>query len=230
MPDPTVPTILLVEDDPNVAFVTSAALRLQGMGVIEAVTGREGMQLATQREHAIDLAVLDVMLPDIDGFEVCRQFRARGYNFPVIFLTARDATRDRIKGLSLGGDDYLTKPFSVEELAARTRAVLRRIGKSFGETYVCGDVALDDTAYTVTKAGQPVELSPTEYKLLRFFLRNVGKILTKDQILDHVWDYDFPGESTVVETYISTLRKKIDRGDTRMIQTFRGVGYRIDPP
>ncbi len=230
MSDPSIPQILLVEDDPNVAFVTSAALRLQGMNVIVADTGQEGVQLATREKHEIDLAVLDVMLPDIDGFEVCRRLRSLGYEIPIIFLTARDATHDRVKGLSIGGDDYLTKPFSVEELIARTQAVLRRIGKSFGDTFVCGDVSLDDSAYQVTKAGQPVDLSPTEYKLLRFLLRNVGRIVTRDQILDHVWDYDFPGESTVVETYISTLRKKMDRGESRLIQTFRGVGYRMTPP
>jgi two-component system OmpR family response regulator len=229
MASSTTPTILLVEDDLNVAFVTSAALRLQGMNVIEAVTARQGLQIVTEAALGVDLALLDVMLPDIDGFELCRRLRSSGYDMPIIFLTARDATRDRIKGLTIGGDDYLTKPFSVEELIARTRAVLRRIGKSFGELYQCGDLTLDDAAYKVTKGGQAVELSPTEYKLLRFFLRNAGKVVTKDQILDHVWDYDFPGESTVVETYISTLRKKVDRGDTRLIHTLRGVGYRMGP-
>ena len=192
-------TVLVVEDEANVAFVISSALRLAGLTVIEAVTGRDALHQAAQYE--VDLAVLDVMLPDIDGFEVCQRLRAGGFEIPIIFLTARDATPDRVRGLTIGGDDYLTKPFSVEELVARVRAVLRRAGKS-----------------------------PTEYKLLRFLLRNTGRVMTKTQILDHVWDYDFAGESTVVETFVSTLRKKVDSEEPRLIQTVRGVGYRLTPP
>jgi len=221
--------ILLVEDEINVAFVVTAALRLAEFNVIEAVTGSDGLQLATRT--SVDLAILDVMLPDLDGFEICRKWRANGLEFPVVFLTARDATQDRVRGLTIGGDDYLTKPFSVEELVARVRAILRRAGKaSGGHIYQCGPVTLDDAAHRVTRTGQVVELSPTEYKLLRFLLRNPGRVLSKDQILDHVWDYDFVGESTVVETFVSTLRKKLDTEQPRLIQTVRGIGYRMTAP
>jgi two-component system OmpR family response regulator len=222
-------TVLVVEDEANVAFVISSALRLAGLTVIEAVAGREALHLAAQ--HEVDLAVLDVMLPDLDGFEVCQRLRAAGFEIPIIFLTARDATPDRVRGLTIGGDDYLTKPFSVEELVARVRAVLRRAGKfPSGQVYECGDLTMDDAAYRVTRAGRLVDLSPTEYKLLRFLLRNTGRVMTKSQILDHVWDYDFVGESTVVETFVSTLRKKVDPEEPRLIQTVRGVGYRLTPP
>ena len=182
--------MLVVEDEANVAFVISSALRLSGLNVIEAVTGRDALHQAAQ--HDVDLAVLDIMLPDIDGFEVCQRLRAAGFEIPIIFLTARDATPDRVRGLTIGGDDYLTKPFSVEELVARVRAVLRRAGKSpAGQVYECGDLTMDDAAYRVMRAGRMVDLSPTEYKLLRFLLRNTGRVMTKSQILDHVWDYDF---------------------------------------
>ena len=222
-------TVLVVEDETNVAFVISSALRLSGLNVIEAVTGRDALHQAAQ--HEVDLAVLDIMLPDLDGFEVCQRLRAGGFEIPIIFLTARDATPDRVRGLTIGGDDYLTKPFSVEELVARVRAVLRRAGKSpIGQVYECGDLTMDDAAYRVTRAGRMVDLSPTEYKLLRFLLRNTGRVMTKGQILDHVWDYDFSGESTVVETFVSTLRKKVDSDEPRLIQTVRGVGYRLTPP
>jgi two-component system OmpR family response regulator len=221
--------VLVVEDEANVAFVISSALRLAGLTVIEAVTGRDALHLAAQ--HEVDLAVLDVMLPDIDGFEVCQRLRGAGFGIPIIFLTARDATPDRVRGLTIGGDDYLTKPFSVEELVARVRAVLRRAGKfPSGQVYECGDLTMDDAAYRVTRAGRMVDLSPTEYKLLRFLLRNTGRVMTKGQILDHVWDYDFVGESTVVETFVSTLRKKVDSEEPKLIQTVRGVGYRLTPP
>ncbi len=222
-------TVLVVEDEANVAFVISSALRLAGLSVIEAVAGRDALHLAAQ--HEVDLAVLDVMLPDLDGFEVCERLRAAGFEIPIIFLTARDATPDRVRGLTIGGDDYLTKPFSVEELVARVRAVLRRAGKfPSGQVYECGDLTMDDAAYRVTRAGRMVDLSPTEYKLLRFLLRNAGRVMTKSQILDHVWDYDFVGESTVVETFVSTLRKKVDSEEPKLIQTVRGVGYRLTPP
>jgi two-component system, OmpR family, response regulator len=222
-------SVLVVEDEANVAFVIGAALRLAGLTVIEAGTGRDALHLAAHQE--VDLAVLDVMLPDLDGFEVCQRLRSTGCEIPIIFLTARDATADRVRGLTIGGDDYLTKPFSVEELVARVRAVLRRAGKSpTGQVYECGDLSMDDAAYRVTRAGRTVELSPTEYKLLRFLLRNAGRVMTKSQILDHVWDYDFAGESTVVETFVSTLRKKVDSEEPRLIQTVRGVGYRLTPP
>jgi two-component system, OmpR family, response regulator len=221
--------ILLVEDETNVAFVTSAALRLADYSVIEAVSGEGGLAIASQQP--IDLAILDVMLPDIDGFEICQKLRSDGHDFPIVFLTARDATADRIRGLTIGGDDYLTKPFSVEELVARVHAILRRVGKhAAGKTYRCGSLTLNDAAHLVVRDGQQVDLSPTEYKLLRFLLRNTGRVLSRDQILDHVWDYDFLGETNVVDTYIHTLRKKVDQGQPRLIQTVRGVGYRMTAP
>jgi two-component system, OmpR family, response regulator len=213
--------ILLVEDEINVAFVASAALRLADYSVTEATTGQAGLAIASQQN--VDLAVLDVMLPDLDGFEICQRLRSAGHDFPIVFLTARDATEDRVRGLTIGGDDYLTKPFSVEELVARVHAILRRVGKqSPGKTYRCGPIHLNDSAHLVTRDGEQVDLSPTEYKLLRFLLRNTGRVLNRDQILDHVWDYDFVGETNIVDTYIFTLRKKIE--------TVRGIGYRMTAP
>jgi two-component system OmpR family response regulator len=221
--------ILLVEDEINVAFVASSALRLADYSVTEATSGHGGLTIASQQP--IDLAILDVMLPDLDGFEICQKLRSAGHDFPIVFLTARDATEDRVRGLTIGGDDYLTKPFSVEELVARVHAILRRVGKqSPGKTYRCGPISLNDAAHLVTRDGAQIELSPTEYKLLRYLLRHSGRVLSRDQILDHVWDYDFVGETNVVDTYISTLRKKIDCGAPRLIQTVRGVGYRMSAP
>jgi len=221
--------ILLVEDEPNVAFVVSSALKLSNYSVMEARSGEEGLSLA--RRLPLDLAILDVMLPDLDGFEICQRLRSEGFEFPIIFLTARDATEDRIRGLTIGGDDYLTKPFSVEELVARVHVILRRTGKaSLQQTYRCGPLTLDDSAHSVTRDGQRIDLSLTEFKLLRFLLRNAGRVLSRDQIIDHVWDYDFDGESNIVETFIHTLRKKVDGHEPRLIQTVRGVGYRLTPP
>jgi two-component system, OmpR family, response regulator len=221
--------ILLVEDEDNVAYVVSAALRLADYTVTEASSGQHGLAIAT--EQPVDLAILDVMLPDLDGFEICQQLRSAGHDFPIVFLTARDATEDRVRGLTIGGDDYLIKPFSVEELVARVHAILRRAGKHLpGKTWRCGPLSLDDSAHLVVRDSHQVELSPTEYKLLRYLLRNTGLVLSRDQILDHVWDYDFVGETNVVDTYISTLRKKVDFGDPRLIQTVRGVGYRMTNP
>jgi two-component system OmpR family response regulator len=221
--------ILLVEDETNVAFVVSTALRLADYSVTEAASGHEGLAIASQQ--AIDLAILDIMLPDLDGFEICQRLRSAGRDFPIVYLTARDATEDRVRGLTIGGDDYLTKPFSVEELVARVHAILRRVGKqSPGKVYRCGSISLNDAAHLVIREGQQVDLSPTEYKLLRFLLRNTGRVLNRDQILDHVWDYDFAGETNVVDTYIHTLRKKVDQGEPRLIQTVRGVGYRMTAP
>jgi two-component system, OmpR family, response regulator len=221
--------ILLVEDENNVAFVASAALRLADYSVTEAASGQDGLVIASRQP--IDLAILDVMLPDIDGFEMCQKLRAAGYDFPIVFLTARDATEDRVRGLTIGGDDYLTKPFSVEELVARVQVILRRVGKQPpGRTYRCGSISLNDASHIVFRDGRQIDLSPTEYKLLRFLLRNTGRVLNRDQILDHVWDYDFVGETNVVDTYIHTLRKKVDQGEPRLIQTVRGLGYRMTAP
>ncbi|MGD0638935.1 MAG: response regulator transcription factor [Nitrososphaerales archaeon] len=219
--------ILVVDDEENVSFVTVAALRLAGFEASSVQNGRAALE-TIQGGTPVDLVVLDVMLPDLTGFEVCRRLQISGADIPIVFLTARDAVDDRIRGLTIGGDDYLVKPFSIEELIARVRVILRRVGKlADGRLLRCDDVVLDDEAHTVTRAGAKIDLSPTEYKLLRYLLRNAGRVLTRAQILDHVWAYDFSGESTVVETFVSSLRKKIDRSDRRLIHTVRGVGYRI---
>jgi two-component system, OmpR family, response regulator len=225
------PRVLVVEDEENVRFVTVAALRQGDFQVRETDSGREALRIVADPTAIPDLVVLDVMLPDLDGFEVCRRMRADGIDVPVVFLTARDATTDRLRGLTIGGDDYLTKPFSIEELVARVQVILRRVGKARrSQLLTAGDVELDDDAHVVRKAGVEVALSPTEYKLLRFLMRNPGRALSRAQILDHVWDYDFDGESTVVETFVSSLRRKVDRGGTngtRLIHTVRGLGYRL---
>jgi two-component system OmpR family response regulator len=222
--------ILVVEDEENVAYVVCTALRLAGFEAIEARTGREALW-ATGEGRPPDLVVLDVILPDLDGFTVCQRLRAEGIDVPVVFLTARTATDDRVQGLTIGGDDYLTKPFSVEELVARVRVVLRRGGRPLDTQVLrCADLVLDEDAHEVTRAGVVIALSPTEYRLLRLLLRNAGRVLTRGQILDHVWDYDFDGESTVVETFISSLRRKIDCQGPRLIHTVRGVGYRLREP
>lgn len=219
--------MLVVEDEENVRYVTAAALRLAGYAVDELANGRDALRALTDAQPPYDLVVLDVMLPDLDGFEICRRLRADRTPVPVVFLTARDATEDLVRGLTIGGDDYLTKPFSVEELVARVKVVLRRAGKGADALVLAaGDVELDEDAHVVRVAGDDVIVSPTEFKLLRFMLRNKGKALTRAQIIDHVWDYDFEGESTVVETFVSSLRKKVDR-DGQLIQTVRGIGYRL---
>ncbi len=223
------PRVLVVEDDDNVRFVTVAALRLGSYDVDEVCSGRAGLRRLADPANVPDLVVLDVGLPDLDGFEVCRRLRSDGVDVPIVFLTARDATADRLRGLTIGGDDYLTKPFSVEELVARVQVILRRVGKARRtRVLTSGDVELDDDARIVRRAGVEVALSPTEYKLLRFLMRNAGKAMSRAQILDHVWDYDFDGESTVVETFVSSLRKKIETPHARLIHTVRGVGYRLD--
>lgn len=223
--------MLVVEDEENVRFVTVAALRQGDFEVHETASAREALRIVADPAVTPDLVVLDVMLPDLDGFEVCRRMRADGIDIPVVFLTARDATADRLRGLTIGGDDYLTKPFSIEELVARVQVILRRVGKARRKKVLtAGDVEVDDDAHIVRKAGVEVPLSPTEYKLLRFLMRNPGRALSRAQILDHVWDYDFDGESTVVETFVSSLRRKVDRGTngTKLIHTVRGLGYRLE--
>lgn len=219
--------LLLVEDEDNLRSMLTAALRHNGFEVAEAANGSAGYEAAVASEH--DLVVLDVMLPDIDGFEVCRRLRAAGHRVPVLFLTARDATEDKVRGLTLGGDDYLVKPFSLEELVARIRALLRRAGLARERSTVLtyADLEMDDDAHQVRRAGTELALSPTEYNLLRYFLLNPGRVLSKAQILDRVWNYDFGGDGGIVETYIGYLRRKVDAGDPKLIHTVRGVGYTL---
>ncbi|MDQ4133030.1 MAG: response regulator transcription factor [Actinomycetota bacterium] len=219
--------LLLVDDEDNLRSMLEAALRYNGFEVSAVANGREALAVAT--DNRPDLIVLDVMLPDLDGFEVCRRLRAESNWAPVLFLTARDATEDKVRGLTLGGDDYLVKPFSLEELVARAQAVLRRAGMTRDDELVlrCADLELDDDAHRVNRAGTEVPLSPTEYHLLRYLLINQGRVLSKAQILDHVWQYDFGGDGGVVETYIGYLRRKVDNVEPKLIHTIRGVGYTL---
>ena len=225
----TRPRLLLVDDEDNLRVMLQAALRHSGYDVESAATGRDALEAVAAVQP--DLIVLDVMLPDLDGFEVCRRLRSEGRRTPVVFLTARDATEDKVRGLTLGGDDYLVKPFSLEELVARIDAVLRRLGAdTAGSVLNCGDLVLDVDAHRVTRGGVEISLSPTEFNLLRYLLANQGRVLSKAQILDHVWDYDFGGDGGVVETYIGYLRRKVDVSGPRMIHTIRGVGYTLRVP
>jgi two-component system OmpR family response regulator len=218
--------ILVVDDEDNITFLLDATLRHFGYEVHVAKTGRDA--LAMVGTHRPDLVLLDVMLPDLDGFEVVRRLRFEGAQVPVLFLTARDATDDVVRGLTLGGDGYIKKPFSVEEIVAQVNAILRRHGHAAESSRLAfADLEMDDDAHLVRRAGQVIELSPTEYNLLRFLLVNAGRVLSRSQILDHVWQYDFDGNATVVETYISYLRKKIDALGPPLIKTVRGVGYTL---
>jgi two-component system OmpR family response regulator len=223
--------LLVVEDDPNILELLSASLRFSGFDVRTVTSGSEAISVA--REHRPDLVVLDVMLPDLDGFEVIRRMREGDNHVPVVFLTARDATEDKIRGLTLGGDDYVTKPFSLEELTARIRAVLRRTsppGEREPARLTFADLELDEETHEVYRAGKRVQLSPTEFKLLRYLMLNANRVLSKAQILDHVWNYDFRGDDNIVESYISYLRRKIDNVEPRLIHTIRGVGYVLRKP
>lgn len=218
--------LLVVDDEPNIRELLSTSLRFAGFEVIAASNGREALEAA--EAHNPDLAVLDVMLPDMDGFSVTRKLRATGRHFPVVFLTARDETEDKVTGLTVGGDDYVTKPFSLDEVVARIRAVLRRTAPAEDDEaiMVVDDLELDDDAHEVRRGGDVIELSPTEFKLLRYLMMNPNRVLSKAQILDHVWEYDFNGDASIVESYISYLRRKIDADDRpKMIHTKRGVGY-----
>jgi two-component system OmpR family response regulator len=222
--------VLVVDDEPNIADVVSMALRFQGFSVETAGTGADAVSAVPRFRP--QLIVLDVMLPDFDGFEVARRLGAARAGVPIIFLTARDATEDKVHGLTIGGDDYVTKPFSLEELLARVRSVLRRTGalEPDGNTLVFEDLELDDDAHEVTRAGELVELTATEYRLLRYLMLNPRRVLTRTQLLEHVWDYDFGGDARVLETYVSYLRKKLDRLGPPLIHTVRGVGYALRAP
>ncbi|HVB45608.1 MAG TPA: response regulator transcription factor [Streptosporangiaceae bacterium] len=219
--------LLVVEDEPNILELLAASLRYAGFEVVTAAAGNDAVQAA--QRHRPDLIVLDVMLPDMDGFEVLHRLRGGGTRTPVVFLTARDSTEDKVRGLTLGGDDYVTKPFSLEEVIARIHAVLRRTqGSGAAEPsprLAFADVELDEDSHEVWRDGSLVQLSPTEFKLLRYFMRNAGRVLSKMQILDHVWDYDFRGDTGIVESYVSVLRRKIDTTEPHLLHTLRGVGY-----
>ncbi len=220
--------ILVVDDEPNITDLLATALRFVGFDVAIANTGRDALDAAAS--FAPDLLVLDIMLPDYNGFEICERLRADGVKAPVVFLTARDATEDKVAGLRLGADDYVTKPFSLEELIARIEAVLRR---AHGELAAdqsrleYSDLVMDVEQHQVWRGGEAVNLSPTEFRLLRYLLANPNRVLSKMQILDHVWEYDFDGDGNVVETYISYLRRKVDKAGPPLIQTVRGVGYTL---
>jgi two-component system OmpR family response regulator len=223
--------LLVVDDEPSIRDLLAASLRYAGYAVATAEDGA-GALAAAERQHP-DLVVLDVMLPDMDGFDVTRKLRERGRDVPVLFLTARDDVDDKVKGLTVGGDDYVTKPFSLEEVVARIRAVLRRSGLTEAQPanrLMFHDLELDEDAHEVRRAGRVIELSPTEFKLLRYLMHNPNRVLSKTQILDHVWDYDFGGDGAIVESYISYLRRKVDMVDPPLIHTKRGVGYVLRLP
>jgi len=222
--------LLVVDDEPNIVELLSASLRFAGFEVATAANGLAALELA--RSFRPDLLVLDIMMPGLDGFGVVRRLRSEGSRTPVVFLTAKDATEDKVQGLTLGGDDYVTKPFSLEEVVARIRTVLRRVAASPQEQahLSFADIELDEDTHEVWKACELVPLSPTEFKLLRYFMQNTGRVLSKAQILDHVWHYDFGGEANVVESYVSYLRKKLDTTEPRLLHTLRGVGYVLRLP
>ncbi|MEA2207745.1 MAG: two-component system, OmpR family, response regulator [Solirubrobacteraceae bacterium] len=222
--------MLVVDDEQNLAEVVTMALRFHGFNVETAANGREALSAVSAfKPH---LMVLDVMLPDMDGFEVASRLGAQRAGVPIIFLTARDATEDKVRGLTGGGDDYMTKPFSLEELVARIRTILRRTGQATPESgrLVFEDLELDEESREVTRGGAPVELTATEYRLLRYLMLNPRRVMTRAQLLDHVWNYDFGGDGRVLETYISYLRKKLDAHGPPLIRTVRGVGYALQAP
>ena len=224
--------LLVVDDEPVILELLAGALRFAGFEVLTAATGAEALRAAAAGRP--DLILLDVMMPGCDGFEVIRRIHDGGPRIPVIFLTARDGRHDRVAGLSLGGDDYITKPFSLDEVLARIAAVLRR---STGQAepasrLAIADLELDEDSHQVRRAGTEVSLAPREFKLLRYLMINAGRVLSREQILDHVWDYNFTGDSNIIESYISTLRRKIDTAEPHLIHTIRSIGYvlRIPPP
>lgn len=221
---------LVVDDEANLAELLSTALRYEGWAVEQSLTGRAAITQA--RSFDPDVILLDVMLPDLSGLEVLRRIRATQPQVPVLFLTAKDGVQDRIAGLTAGGDDYVTKPFSLEEVVARLRALLRRTGvvsQREEAVLVVGDLTLDEDSHEVTRSGTDVRLTATEFELLRYFMRNPKRVLSKAQILDRVWQYDFGGQANIVELYVSYLRRKIDKGREPMLHTLRGVGYVLKP-
>ena len=229
--DGTPPRVLVVDDEHNLTELLSMALRYEGWEVKSAGSGMAAVRAA--REFEPDAVALDMMLPDMDGLEVLRRMREHNDRIPVLFLTARDAVEDRIAGLTAGGDDYVTKPFSLEEVVARLRALMRRTAvmatQDEDSTLVVGDLSLDEDSHEVIRAGATINLTATEFELLRYLMRNPKRVLSKAQILDRVWNYDFGGQANVVELYISYLRKKVDAGREPMIHTMRGVGYVLKP-
>lgn len=229
-PDGSPLRVLVVDDEQNIAELLRMALRYEGWDVEVALTGSKAV--TTAKQHRPDSVVLDMMLPDFDGMEVLRRMRADQPDVPVLFLTARDSVEDRVAGLTAGGDDYVTKPFSLEEVVARLRALMRRAGArqaASDSTLTVGDLTLDEDSREVVRDGQEISLTATEFELLRFLMRNPRRVMSKAQILDRVWNYDFGGQANVVELYISYLRKKIDAGRAPMIHTMRGAGYVLKP-
>ena len=229
-PDGSPVRVLVVDDESNLTELLSMALRYEGWEVRTAGTGTAAVREA--KDFQPDAVVLDMMLPDFDGLEVLRRMRDRDDAVPVLFLTAKDAVEDRVAGLTAGGDDYVTKPFSLEEVVARVRALMRRTAVSADESsslLAVGDLTLDEDSHEVTRGGQEITLTATEFELLRYLMRNPRRVLSKAQILDRVWNYDFGGQANVVELYISYLRKKIDAGRDPMIHTMRGAGYVLKP-
>jgi two-component system OmpR family response regulator len=228
--DPLGLKVLVVDDEPPITELLNMSLGFEGYEVQVATSGRSGLELA--KSFRPDLIVLDVMMPDLDGFQVLRRLREEGNKVPVLFLTARDAVEDRVSGLTAGADDYLAKPFSLAELSARVGSILRRVGSSPDRSsrLVFGDLVLDEDTHEVRRGDDEVDLTATEFKLLRFLMLNPNRVVSKAQILDHVWEYDFGGDANIVETYISYLRKKIDAGRPGIIKTIRGVGYSLRIP
>ena len=228
MTEPT--RVLVVDDERYITDLVAMALKYEGFAVEPAATAKEARDAITKFRP--EMVILDVGLPDDDGFSLVKRLRAEGQTVPVIFLTARDATEEKVHGLTVGGDDYVTKPFSLEELIARIRVVLRRQNGAKPQTtrLQVEDLEMDEETYEVWRAGQPVDLSRTEFRLLRYLMVNARRVLTRSQILDHVWEYDFGGDASVLETYISYLRRKVDNVEPSLIHTVRGVGYVLRPP
>jgi two-component system OmpR family response regulator len=222
--------VLVVDDEPSIVDAVATSLRYEGFEVEEAASGRAA--LASAQNNPPDMIVLDIMLPDLDGIEVTRRLRSDGIRVPVLFLTARDAVEDKVAGLTVGGDDYVTKPFSLAEIVARTHAILRRTGmaQELDNRLRFADIEMDEDSHEVWRAGAAIQLTATEFSLLRFFLLNPRRVLSKSQILDHVWHYDFGGDANIVETYVSYLRKKLDALGPPVIHTIRLVGYALREP